>query len=433
MARVLIVGSGAREHALAWTLARSPEVTHIYCAPGNAGSADVATLLPIAATDIPALVKAAEGLAITLVVVGPEVPLALGLVDALDEAGIAAFGPTKGAAQIESSKIFAKRLMEEAGIPTPAYRVFDNARQAATYVGTVALPVVIKADGLAAGKGVFVCATRAEALDAINTILEQRHFGDAGARVLVEQCLVGEEVSLLVLTDGHDVLPLLPARDYKRLADGDQGPNTGGMGCVAPAIDVLPIAEIEHALRTIVRPALRGLRAHGYPFRGALYVGLMRTVHGLQVLEFNARLGDPETQTLLPLLTSNLYPILLACAAGTLAHHRATHAATDLTWSTDTAVCMVLAAHGYPHTVRTGDPIASLPTAADALVFHGGTARAPDGRVVTAGGRVLSVVGRGPTRAAARAACAALARTISFEGMQYRTDIGSVPPAGDDQ
>ncbi len=437
---VLVVGNGAREHALAWALARSPWVGRVYCAPGNAGTSGVAANLPVEATDLPGIVAAARTRAVDLVVIGPEAPLSLGLADALIDAGVRVCGPTQAAARIESSKIFAKNLMVEQGVPTPEFRIFDDPRDALAYLDRATYPLVVKADGLAAGKGVVVCAGRLDAFEAVDHLMVRRTLGEAGDRILVENCVEGREVSVLVFTDGETVVPLLPAQDYKRVDDGDRGPNTGGMGSIAPAMETLALEEIPAVLETIIYPTLHGLRERGTTFRGVLYAGLMRTPEGFQTLEFNARLGDPETQVLLPLLRSDLYTILNACAQGgqdsTFSLDCVAPGGT-LFWYNRAAVCVVIAAAGYPQQPRAGDLIAGLDTplhghgaATDSappssVIFHGGTALDASGRVITSGGRILSVVGIAPTREEARQSCYQRATTVSFNGMHYRRDIAA--------
>jgi len=415
-ARVLVVGGGAREHALVWKLAASPHVGALACAPGNPGIAELATVLPVAADDVAGLIAAARDWAADLVVIGPEAALAAGLADALTAVGIAVAGPTRRAARLESSKAFAKEVMSAAGVPTAAYRAFTAAPAAEAYVRGAALPLVVKADGLAAGKGVVVCTTRAEALAAVRAALRDRVFGAAGDRVVIEECLRGEEVSVLALAVGRQVMPLLPAQDHKRLLDGDLGPNTGGMGAVAPSA-VLTAAELQEVRRTILEPTLAVLADQGIAYRGVLYAGLMRTAQGLRVLEFNCRFGDPEAQVLLPLLATDLYELLAGCAAGELP-------SGPLRWHAGAAAGVTLAAPGYPDAPRLGEPITFDPTIPDGVtVFHGGVGRDAAGGLVTAGGRVATVVGRGATVAEALARC--LPPPLRFPDMHYRRDIGA--------
>ena len=415
-ARVLIVGSGAREHALAWALSRSPSVGRIYCAPGNPGIGALATLLPVSASDVAGLVAGATDLAVDLVVVGPEAPLVGGLVDALAQRGVEAAGPSRAGAALEGSKAFAKTVMAEASIPTAPYRLFESAGEAAEYVSRAPLPLVVKADGPAAGKGVSVCASREAALDAVDAAIRRRVFGPAGDRILIEECLEGEEVSVLALTDGRQVCVLPPAQDHKRLLDGDAGPNTGGMGAVAPS-PALSQSELDVVRRTILEPAIGAMAQRGTPYRGVIYAGLMRGPAGICVLEFNCRFGDPEAQVLLPLLESDLYELLAGTASGCLDN-------VAPRWSGGVALGVTLAAAGYPNTPELGAPIAirdDLPD--DILLFHGGTGRDASGRLVVAGGRVATVVARADNVAEARARC--LPPPVTFEGMQYRRDIGA--------
>jgi phosphoribosylamine--glycine ligase/phosphoribosylformylglycinamidine cyclo-ligase len=413
--RILVVGGGGREHALAWKLAQSSRVDHVYVAPGNAGTAALGTNVPIQATDVAGLVDFARTERVDLTVVGPEAPLVAGLVDACTAAGVTAFGPTRAAAQLEASKAFAKRFMIEEGIPTaPAatFHIYDAAR---AYLHQVGAPIVVKASGLAAGKGVFVCTTVDEAEAALEATMVRHEFGSAGDEVLIETCLQGEEVSLLAFCDGHTAVPMIPARDYKRVGDGDNGPNTGGMGGYAPS-SYLPPHLIEAITARVLQPTLDGMRRRGTPYVGVLYAGLMLTDAGPRVLEFNCRFGDPETQSLLPLLEGDLVELLLACVHGRLGQ-------AQVRWKPERAVCIVLAAGGYPGAYSPGAPItidADLP----ALVFHAGT-RLVDGRPVTAGGRVLAVTATAPTLGEARDRAYAAVGHICFEGMQYRTDIAA--------
>ncbi len=429
--RILIVGSGGREHALAWALARSPEVERVYVAPGNAGTSWPAALegdprgprapadsIPIAAEDLEGLLAFARERSVDLTVVGPEAPLARGIVDAFRAAGMRIFGPTQAAARIEASKAFAKDLMRACGIPTADYAVFHDLRAARDYVRRRPGPHVVKASGLAGGKGTFVCATPEEAEEALRLLMEERIFEEAGETVVIEERLEGRELSLLAFVDGKTVRPLLPARDHKRLRDGDQGPNTGGMGAYAPVPDVTT-DEVEEMRRTILQPAVEELARRGTPFVGVLYAGLMLTARGPFVLEFNARFGDPEAQAILPLLESDLLEALEACLDGRLGD-------APLRWRPGACVTVVLAAPGYPGPVPRGLPIAGLEEAeamADVWVFHAGTARR-DGQVVTAGGRVLAISARGPDLAAAAERAYAAVSRIRFEGMQFRRDIG---------
>ena len=416
--RVLVVGSGGREHALAWKIAQSPLVRALFAAPGNPGLGRLATLVPLTADDVEGLTAFAVRERIDLVVVGPEAPLVAGLVDRLTAAGILAFGPTAGAARIEGSKAFAKEVMIAAGIPTAAFATFTEPKGALAWAASRGGQVVVKADGLAAGKGVVVCGGIGEAEVAIQDILVERIHGAAGATLLLEEKLAGPEASCIAFTDGERVRMLPAAQDHKRIFDGDRGPNTGGMGafCPTPKVPAPLLAEIE---RTVLLPAVRELARRGHPFRGALYAGLMLTPDGPRVLEFNARLGDPETQPILMRLRGDLVPALLAVARGDL---------SSVTLDVDprASVGVVLAAEGYPGKVTTGDPIAGLDTAlgADQQLFQAGTAVGPGGQVVTAGGRVLTVCALGATHAEAMKRAYDAVGQVSFRGMQFRTDIG---------
>jgi phosphoribosylamine--glycine ligase len=415
--RVLVVGGGAREHALAWKLSHAAGVEELYAAPGNPGMAGIATCVPIASDATVELAEFAASLRIDLTVVGPELPLVLGIADEFDRRGLLLVGPSRAAAEVEGSKVFTKEFCLRNGIPTARAKVVGNRDEAAAAVKEFKVPVVFKADGLAAGKGVQVCRRKDEVEEALARYFEEQAFGTAGDKVLVEECLEGEEISFMVLTDGVSVLPLASARDYKRLEDGDRGPNTGGMGSVSPAPTEAGVAA--GILRTIVHPTIAGLAAEGRPYRGVLYAGVMVTKTGPQLLEYNCRFGDPETQAVIPRLESDLLPLLRAAAVGELGALRAS-------WKREAAVCVVLAADGYPVSPRRGDAIAGLGEALaqpGVLLFHAGTAL-QDGRLVTAGGRVVSVVGRGVTlEEAVQTAYSGVTR-VQFEGMQYRRDIG---------
>jgi phosphoribosylamine--glycine ligase len=417
--RVLVVGSGGREHALAWKIAQSPLVNALFAAPGNPGLGRLATLVPLKAGDVAGLTAFAVKERIDLVVVGPEAPLVAGLVDRLGAAGVPAFGPTAAAARIEGSKAFAKEVMVAAGIPTADYATFKEPARAIAWARERGGQVVVKADGLAAGKGVVVCGGVEEAEAAIHEILVERIHGEAGATLLLEEKLSGPEASCIAFTDGERVRMLPAAQDHKRIFDGDRGPNTGGMGAFCPTPTVSPalLAEIE---RTVLLPAVKELARRGHPFRGALYAGLMLTPRGPKVLEFNARLGDPETQPILMRLRGDLVPALLAVARGDLS-------AVKLDVDPRASIGVVLAAEGYPGKVTTGDPITGLDAALDAdqQVFQAGTAAGPGGQVVTAGGRVLTVCALGATHAEARTRAYQAVGKVSFRGMQFRTDIGS--------
>ncbi len=415
--RILVVGGGGREHALLWKLARSPRTAALFCAPGNAGTTELAESVPVRTADLDGLTAAAQRLGADLVVVGPEAPLAAGLADRLAAAGVPVCGPTQSAARIESSKAWAKEIMAEAGVPTARSVVVTDLVTGLTALGGFDLPVVVKADGLAAGKGVVVATSRDEARAVLSAFLEDDVLGAAGRTVVLEECLVGREVSALALTDGEAVLPLPPACDYKRVFDGDRGPNTGGMGGYAPP-PALDDATLEAVRRAILEPTVRALAARGTPLRGVLYAGLMLTAEGPKVLEFNARFGDPETQLILPLLDGDLAELLIAVATGRLAGIPPPGPAAG------SAVGVVLAAGGYPGPFDTGVPIAGLEEVPDdVLLFHAGTRRDADGRVVTAGGRVLTVVGLGPALAAARERAYAGADAVAFPGRHFRRDI----------
>jgi phosphoribosylamine---glycine ligase len=414
--RVLVVGGGGREHAIVRALRRSAEEPEVLCAPGNAGIADDSRCLEIDPGETSALVAAARDEAVDLVIVGPEAPLVAGIVDALEEAGIAAFGPSGAAAQLEGSKLFAKRLMEEAGVPTAAHAVARSRDDALEYLSGASFPAVLKADGLAAGKGVIIAGSESEAREAIEVFFTERRFGDT--QVVIEEFLEGEELSLLALCDGHNVLPLAPAQDYKRIRDGDQGPNTGGMGSYSP-VPGIDSAETDRIADLVHRPIVDAMRDREIPYRGVLYAGLMLTESGPKVLEFNCRFGDPETQAVLPRLGSDLIGLCLATRTeGGLAGLRAEFAG-------DWAVTVVLASAGYPETSSKGDVITGLEEASAAEgveVTHAGTARR-DGEIVTAGGRVLNVTGLGSSAADARRRAYDAAERIRFEGRQMRTDI----------
>ena len=410
---ILVIGSGGREHALYWKLSESPQTEQIYAIPGNPGMGASAA---IALDDHAAILRFAKEHEIGLVVVGPEVPLMNGLVDELEAAGIRAFGPRANAAEIEGSKSFAKDLMKKYGIPTARYEVFTAAEPARAYIRQEGAPIVVKADGLAAGKGVIVAMTEQEALDAVDAIMEDHSFGDAGARVVIEEFMEGEEASLLAFTDGTTIRPMISAQDHKRAYDGDRGPNTGGMGTYAPAPVMTP-EMTERAVEEILKPTIAAMAKEGRIYRGCLYLGLMVTADGPKVVEFNARFGDPETQVVLPLLDSDLVTIMCACADGTLAD-------VPIRWKNGAAVCVVLASGGYPGHYDKGQEIHGLADAEamGALVFHAGTAM-KDGKFVTNGGRVLGVVGRGADISSAVDAAYAAAAKISFKDVYYRKDI----------
>ena len=414
--KILVIGSGGREHAMVWKLAQSPRKPQLYCAPGNAGIESLATCVPIKADDIAGLKTFVQSEQIDLTVVGPEAPLALGLVDEFRKSKLKVFGPTKGAARIEASKVFSKEIMASAKILTAKAQSFDQVAPALAYLDQHELPVVVKADGLAQGKGVVVATTREEAKQAVRDSLEHAVFGQAGQRVLIEQFLDGEELTIMAFTDGRTVVPMLPAQDHKRIGDGDTGPNTGGMGAYCPA-PLGTMALREQVTKQVLYPAIEALSRIGCPFQGVLYAGLM-VVKGIPyVLEFNARMGDPETQVVLPLLKTDLLEVIEA-----VVEHRLDQLTVD--WHDETAVCVVMTSNGYPAVYQTGRPIHGLPTTVEttAMVFHAGTARR-DSDVVTAGGRVLGITGCGKTLADAQAEAYRVTRSIAFEGAHYRTDI----------
>lgn len=417
--KILVIGSGAREHALCWKIAQSPLVERLFIAPGNAGSAQIAENIQIAPTDVKSLVSFCQENAVDMVIIGPEASLEAGLVDALNLAGIAAFGPTRSAAEIETSKAFAKGFMLRHAIPTARYESFTDFSKAVHYLDTVDFPVVIKASGLAAGKGVFLPNSREEARAALLSLLISTELGNAGKEVVIEERLKGEEVSLLAFTDGIHVHTMPPAQDHKRLLDDDQGPNTGGMGVIAPA-PVCPPALAEELTRTILQPAVDGLRAEGRPFCGVLYAGLMLTSDGPRVLEFNARFGDPETQAILPLLDSDLLEIAAACTNGELDRAK-------IRWISGAAACVVLASPGYPAKPTTGAVIHGLEQnfSANTMIFHAGTRIGGSGELQTAGGRILGVTARASNLNEAVQQAYSAVDQIHFEGMQFRTDIGS--------
>ena len=410
---ILVIGSGGREHALFWKLSESPQTERIYAIPGNPGMGE---MTDIAVTDNAAILQFAKEKDIGLVVVGPEVPLMNGLVDDLEAAGIPAFGPRANAAEIEGSKSFAKDLMKKYGIPTARYEVFAEAEAARAYIRSEGTPIVVKADGLAAGKGVVVAMTEQEALDAVDAIMENNSFGDAGERVVIEEFMEGEEASLLAFTDGTVIRPMISAQDHKRAFDGDKGPNTGGMGTYAPAPVMTPELT-ERAVEEILKPTISAMEKEGRAYRGCLYLGLMITADGPKVVEFNARFGDPETQVVLPLLDGDLVQIMHACAGGTLAD-------VPIRWKDGAAVCVVLAAGGYPASYEKGNEIYGIGNAEKlgALVFHAGTAK-KNGKIVTNGGRVLGVVGMGKDIASAVQSAYDAVDQISFKGEYHRKDI----------
>lgn len=414
--RVLVIGGGAREHALVWKLAQSPRCARLYCAPGNYGSGQIAENVPVATNDLDGLLAAATDRRIDLTVVGPEEPLARGVVNRFRQHGLTIVGPTQAAARLESSKWWAKEIMRESGVPTGRAARFGEATLAIEYLDAAAYPVVLKADGLAAGKGVVIAHDRDEAVATVRAFMEEGTLGAPVGTLLVEEYLSGLEVSLLALTDGVTVLPLLPACDYKPVGDGDTGPNTGGMGVYAPT-RLLDMAAVRTLTKQVLLPVVKRMARKGAAFSGVLYAGLILTEFGPKVLEFNARFGDPETEVVLPLLRSDLLETFVALADGRLRD-------VTLDWEDGAAVGVVLASGGYPGPYRTGLPIAGLDTiGSDTLVFHAGTHADDHGNPVTDGGRVLAVVGRGATLAAARTQAYAGAERITFPGRHYRHDI----------
>ena len=420
--KVLVLGNGGREHALAWRLAQGERVTQVFVAPGNGGTARDPLLKNVPITDVKALADFAIEQKITLTVVGPEAFLAAGVVDEFRARGLRIFGPTKAAAQLESSKAFAKEFMKRHGIPTAAYETFSDATQAHAYVDAQGAPIVIKADGLAAGKGVVVAMTLAEAHEAIDWILADNKLGvvhnEGGARVVIEQFLEGEEASFIVLCDGKNVLPLATSQDHKRLLDGDQGPNTGGMGAYSPAPVVTPNVHAK-AMHEIIMPTIQGMARDGAPFTGFLYAGLMIDAHGQpRTVEFNTRMGDPETQPIMMRLKSDLFEVLMHATDGTLDQ-------VELQWDRRAALGVVMAAGGYPLSPRKGDAISGLPVdGEEAMVFHAGTTMQDDGQLVTSGGRVLCVTALGEAVRHAQQLAYQTAQSIQFDGKQYRQDIG---------
>lgn len=413
--KVLVVGSGGREHAIVWALSKSPRVTELYCAPGNAGIAQQATCVPVGATDVDAMVSWAKENKMDFVVVAPDDPLALGMVDALEQAGIPAFGPRKNAAVIEASKAFSKELMRKYHIPTAKYATFTDMDEAIAYIHAEGAPIVVKADGLALGKGVTVAATEEEAVAAVKEMMEGNKFGASGSTVVIEECMTGPEVTVLCFADGEHISPMPSSQDHKRAYDGNQGPNTGGMGAISPVACYTPdIAR--RCVEEIFEPTMAAMKAEGRPFQGVIYFGLMLTEEGPKVVEYNARFGDPECQALLMRLDTDLLEILEACVKGTLDQ-------LDIRWKDEAACCLVLASGGYPLAYEKGKPITGLEQVQNAVVFHAGTAE-KDGQIVTNGGRVLGVtaLGKGLDKAIQNAYDAA--KPIQFDQMHFRTDIG---------
>ncbi len=416
---VLLIGSGGREHALAWKLAQSPRLGKLFIAPGNGGTARLGENVPIKGDDIPALIAFAKRSSIDLVVVGPDDPLAFGIVDQFQKEKFLVFGPTKAAAQIEASKVFAKQLMQEEYIPTAAFQVFTDYNEASRYLASQPVPIVVKASGLALGKGAIVCKTMEEGRAALKSIMIDRTFGNAGNEVVIEEFLEGQEISIHAFSDGISRAVMPTAQDHKPVGEGDMGPNTGGMGTIAPVPWVTDELQNQIA-RTILDPTLRAMKKKGCTFSGCLYPGLKITPEGPKVLEFNARFGDPETQSLMRLLRTDLLDILHACASGKLNE-------VSIEWNSGYAVCIVMASGGYPGVYKRGLPIAGISEAEkreDVIVFHAGTKLA-DGGLVTSGGRVLGVSATGSTLAEALRKAYAGVEKIKFEGMYYRKDIGT--------
>ncbi len=416
---VLVIGGGGREHAIVKKLSESREIGALYCAPGNGGIAQNAVCVDIKATDIHGVVDFAIENKINLVVVAPDDPLAMGMVDQLQMHGIKAFGPTKAAAEIESSKAFAKNLMRKYNIPTADYAVFEDYEAAKAYIETHSAPMVVKADGLALGKGVLICETQEQALDAAKSMLRESRFGKSGSRIVIEEFMRGPEVSVLAFCDGKTVVPMVSAQDHKRAFDGDRGLNTGGMGTFSPSRVYTPQLAAQ-CMDTIFIPTVEAMRQEGRPFKGVLYFGLMLTEDGPKVLEYNARFGDPETQVVLPRLKSDLLEIFLACIDGTLDQ-------TEVLWYDNAAVCVVMASGGYPEKYQTGYPIGGLNAftgSEDVFVYHAGTKKAEDGTLHTAGGRVLGVTAVAKNLDCAIEKAYAAVSLISFQDAHYRRDIG---------
>ena len=416
--RVLVIGSGGREHALCWKLKQSPDIEEIYCAPGNGGIAGIATCVPIAPEDIHELAEFAGGLSMDLTVVGPELPLTLGIVDEFNKRGLAIFGPNRLGAELEGSKVFSKQFMLRNGIPTPEADFCESEDEARAACKKRGFPVVLKADGLAAGKGVIIVKTGEDLETALHGFFRDRKFGNAGSKVLVEECMEGEEVSFMVLSDGTRYLPLASAKDYKRAGEGDTGPNTGGMGSHSPA--VILDKETSHSVLTeVIVPTVAGMAREGREYRGVLYAGLMLTEKGPKVLEFNCRFGDPETQAILPRMETDLLPLLLQSARGKFTTPK-------IEWKKEAVACVVIASGGYPESYAKGFPVGGLEAAGGVegvTVFHAGTKLENDA-IVTSGGRVFNVCGRGATLAQALSRAYLGVKDITFENKIYRNDIG---------
>ena len=413
--KVLVVGSGGREHAICWALHKSPKVTELYCAPGNGGIGEIARCVDVKATDIPGMVAWAKENQMDFVMVAPDDPLAMGMVDAMEASGIRAFGPKANAAIIEGSKAFSKALMKKYGIPTAAYEVFTDKDAALSYVEAQGAPIVVKCDGLALGKGVVVAQTLEEAKAAVVNMMENKAFGAAGAKVVIEECMTGPEVTVLAFTDGKTIVPMPSSQDHKRAYDGDKGPNTGGMGAISPCPNYTPELS-KTCMDTIFLPTVKALNAEGRTFKGVIYFGMMLTPEGPKVVEYNARFGDPECQAVLSLLETNLMDILEACVDGTLDQ-------LDVKFKDAASCCLVLASGGYPVAYEKGKEITGLDQVKDAVVFHAGTKK-QDGKFLTNGGRVLGVTAVAPTLREAVVKAYAAAGPVNFEKMHFRTDIG---------
>ena len=414
---ILLIGSGGREHAIAWKINQSSKLKQLYVLPGNAGTSEIAeNVNDISTEDHQAVVKFCKEKMIDLVIVGPEVPLAAGIVDSLSAEGIRCFGPTQAAAQIEASKVFSKNFMARHNIPTARYATFTKLDDALGYLDKVDYPIVIKASGLAAGKGVILPETMEEAQSTLKSILIEKSFGDAGTEVVIEERLEGQEVSLMAFTDGTSIVPMLPAQDHKRLLDGDRGPNTGGMGAYAPA-PIFTENLMYEALESVLKPAIDGMRTEGNPFVGVLYAGLILTDNGISVLEFNGRFGDPETQVVLPLLETDLLDILNACIDGNLKD-------IDITWKNESAVCVVLASKGYPEKVKVNKLVTFGDLPDNVVCFNAGTTNVNE-RVLTCGGRVLGLTAWAGDIQSAINAVYSNTKNVSFDGMQYRKDIAN--------
>nr|MBU1328337.1 phosphoribosylamine--glycine ligase [Candidatus Omnitrophota bacterium] len=417
--KVLVIGSGGREHAIVWKLSQSKKVKKIFCAPGNSGIKEIAELVDVKPDDVPRLLDFAKNNKIDLTVVGPEAPLVKGIVDIFNENGLKAFGPFKDVAMLEGSKVFSKNVMEKFGLATADFKIFDNPNDAKKYLNEIGVPIVIKADGLAAGKGVIIPKTIEEGLKAIDSIMVERIFGDSGNKIILEDCLEGEEASMLVFTDGKTIVPLESSQDHKRIFDKDKGPNTGGMGAYSPA-PVVTKDMLEEIIKNVFRPVVDGLKKEGKVYKGVLYAGLMITKNGPVVLEFNVRFGDPETQAILPRLRSDLADIMMACVDGTLDK-------IDVKWDESPCISVVCASKGYPDEYEKNKEIFGLEEAKkikDVIVFHAGT-KNENGKILTNGGRVLGVTSLGKDIRSAKLNAYKAIEHLKFEGMQYRKDIGN--------